>query len=208
MPLDENPSFDPLPTEAGLLFTAGDDWQRRACLNFVEDQWDLYALGFKRSADIVVERLQISTVHLDSLVYPICFQYRQYLELRLKEIIKSGRELLENSDNVPATHNLVHLWKDARGLIRRIFTQEDESPLMVIDSVVVQFSEMDAGSFSFRYPVDKMNNPSLPDVKYINVVDLKFEIDKSESILEAISAGIAAYIDHKSDMITDFSTLG
>lgn len=205
MPLDENPSFDPSQNEPGELFTAGNDGQSRACLNFLDDQWDLYALGFKTAADMLVERLQENNSHIDAIVYPICFLYRQYLELRLKEIIKSGYDLLDEPQKFQPTHNLVRLWEDAREPIGRIFQEEDQSSLTAIDSVVEQFSKIDAHSFSFRYPVDKKDSPSLPGVKYINVVDLKNEIDKAELILEGISIGVSVYIDHKDDMKREFS---
>lgn len=205
MPLDEHIALDPMPTETGDLFTTGADWQSRACLNFVEDQWDLYAIGFKNAADVLVDRLKENNVHLDSLVYPICFLFRQYLELRLKEILKEGWKLLERDEKVPATHNIVLLWKKVKEIVVEIFPGDENSTLAVVDCVIDQFYVIDASSFSFRYPVDKENNPSLPGKRYINVVDLKVEIDKSGSILEGISAAISVCKDNKKDMESNYS---
>lgn len=48
--------------------------------------WDTYAMGYKRAGDILVQYVADNDWDQDFLVYPITFLYRQYLELRLKEL--------------------------------------------------------------------------------------------------------------------------
>ena len=55
------------------------------------------------------------------LIYPIVFLYRQYLELRLKEIINEERKLLKKSEyGYPEHHKLDKLWPTAKGIVRQV----------------------------------------------------------------------------------------
>ena len=45
------------------------------------------AEGYKRAADLLIERAKESTQLRNMLVYPIVFCYRHYLELTLKAML-------------------------------------------------------------------------------------------------------------------------
>jgi len=50
-----------------------------------EDYWCVYADGFLRAAEILVENIR-TTYELNTVVFPVLFMYRQYIELSLKEL--------------------------------------------------------------------------------------------------------------------------
>jgi hypothetical protein len=60
--------------------------------------WDLYSIGYKMAADVLIEN---SGRYPDFLIYPIVFLYRQYIELRLKQIIIQGNSIIDNSKVIP-----------------------------------------------------------------------------------------------------------
>lgn len=64
----------------------------------------------------VVER----RIGQDTLVYPILFLYRQYIELALKEIIRSGMVYLERDRAAPKHHDLGQLWAMTENLLDEI----------------------------------------------------------------------------------------
>jgi hypothetical protein len=69
----DSPKLD-LPKLGEALFTSADDWQNNACVSrgWVSDAWDLYAEGFKRAADGLVDGVIENRIHpLDCVVYPI-----------------------------------------------------------------------------------------------------------------------------------------
>ena len=72
------------------VFASDHDWHCNACLNWTDDALELYVIGYKHAADNLVAQIVNGDPYQDALVFPICFLYRQYIELRLKEIIKSG----------------------------------------------------------------------------------------------------------------------
>ena len=138
------------------IFCADDDWQANACLNWVHDPIEIFAIGYKEAGDKLVEYVIDKSRDQDILVYPILFLYRQYIELRLKEIIREGRKLLEEGSTFPKHHKILDLWNTAKTLAIKAFENESE-PLDLIhaEHVIVEFSKIDPDSFSFRYPESK-----------------------------------------------------
>src|SRR3989338_10138071 len=81
------------PSADDRLFTTQEDWWNNACLNWCHDGWSLYASGYKDAADFLVQRTEETKVGQDSLVYPVLFLYRQYLELEIKDLIRVAKKL-------------------------------------------------------------------------------------------------------------------
>ena len=116
---DDKRKFEP-------VFCGDVDWQANACLNFSHDSIDLYASGYKDAGDKLVEYVLAKATDQDILIYPIVFLYRQYIELRLKEIIKHGRILLEEGNDFPKHHKIWDLWCTAKRIITKVFENENE----------------------------------------------------------------------------------
>ena len=96
------------------VFCGDADWQTNACLNWLNDPIELYATGYKEAGDRLVEFVLLNSRDQDFLIYPIVFLYRQYVELRLKEIIKEGLILLEEGNAFPKHHKIWELWCHAK----------------------------------------------------------------------------------------------
>ena len=137
------------------LFTSAGDWKNNACLNYLHDSLEIYAIGYKQGADALVEKVIKHAQDQDTLVYPIVFLYRQYLELRLKEIIREGNCLLGIGQGFPGHHRINDLWNSVKGIIRRVFEKKDIAEFEFINHVIIEFCNVDPESFSFRYPSDK-----------------------------------------------------
>lgn len=183
------------------LFTSAEDVYNNACVNWSHDPLELYATAYKEAAEKLVEEVVSSQRHQDTLVYPIVFLYRQYMELRLKEIIREGRKLLEEPGNFPMHHRIHDLWPIAMGIIEKVFENEESKPdFDFVEHVFTEFSKYDPESFSFRYPTDKKGNNPLSGLTHINVRHLAESIDRLAEILDGVSAGISVYRDWQNDM--------
>lgn len=193
-----------LPIEP--IFTSDVDWQCNACLNWSHSTFEMYTMGYKEAADTVVAQVIDAGRHQDILVFPICFLYRQYIELRLKEIIRSGKILLDEPGDFPQHHRILDLWSIAIAILKKAFSQELEPPdLMVAKHVVSEFSKLDPESFAFRYPVDKKGVNSLEGLSYINLRRVAEYLDAFAMIMDACSMGISVYLDHKREMESYYS---
>jgi hypothetical protein len=194
----------PLPRKGDQLFASGEDWYHNACINYMplDWQWDSYAEGYKLAADILVGHVMETQADQDDLVYPIVFLYRQYLELRLKELILVSGRLLDRDQTVPPHHDLLGLWRRVRPNLETVWPQETEH-LDAIEEKIKEFCKADAGSFAFRYPVDRGGKPALPDIHHINLRQLKEVISGVSTILEGSSIGMGEYLDAKNEMLAE-----
>ena len=183
------------------LFTSAEDVHNNACINWYHDPLELYATAYKEAADKLAKEVINSHRQQDTLVYPIVFLYRQYIELRLKEIIREGRRLLEEPRGFPMHHRIHDLWPIAKKIIEKVFVDEDaKQNYEFAEHVFAEFSNYDPESFSFRYPTDKNGNNPLSGLTHINVRHLAETIDLLAKILEGASAGISVYRDWQNDM--------
>ena len=104
-------------TTNGPFGLAGSEWEH-SCITRKED-WNAYALGFLRAANSLVDQLMTTRQHLDTMVYPVLFLHRHYLELRLKELIRVGSQVIGEPRRPPNRHELTPLWRDVRVIIER-----------------------------------------------------------------------------------------
>src|SRR5437879_6163122 len=139
----ESPVDLPWPRKGDILFDSAEDWYHNACINLRHFNWDWYASGYKYAADVLVQHVIDTRDHRDTLVFPIVFNYRQYVELRLKKIILVGRMLSDEVAEFPHTHNLRVLWNTCRSIIADSEPSASETDLDAIDDAISQFCVVD-----------------------------------------------------------------
>jgi hypothetical protein len=176
-------------------------------LNWSNDALELYVLGYKEAADSLVERVMETGRHQDSLVFPICFLYRQYIELRLKEVIQSGRRLLDEPGTFPQHHNIQHLWDTAVAILKKVSAGDIEPPdfLTLPSHVVAEFSKIDPDSFAFRYPSDKQGANPLEGLAHINLRRVAEYVNAFSNAIDAGSMAISVYLDQKNEFASYYN---
>jgi hypothetical protein len=167
----------PWPQKGDHLFVE-EDWYQNAVLNGQRDNLSLYAVGYKRAGEMLVETVVKSRKDHDSLVFPVAFVYRQYLELRFKQLIRDSKRLIGDTSGLPPTHKLTELWKMCRPLLNQVGLNVGDQVLDAIEELIPEFAEVDEDSYAFRYPTDTKNNPSLPDLSYVNLPNLNASREK------------------------------
>jgi hypothetical protein len=183
------------------LFTSSSDWWHNACLNFMGIDFNAYAVGYKQAADFLVERVKRTRRHQDTLVYPIAFLYRQFIELRLKELICVGSNLLDIlRSNKKQTHEIFLLWKECRNILEKVHPDENREDFDEIEKYIQQYAQIDPQSTAFRYPTDKKGKPSLKGLKQINLRNLAEIMEKVASLLDGASEEIDILFQNKCEM--------
>jgi len=190
----------PWPRKGGKLFKADDDWWNNACLNPYSKDFYEYITGYKRAGDILVSFVKEYKSDQDTLVYPIVFLYRQYLELQLKAIIRDGNLLLNDHDGFDQIHEIDKLWRSCKIILIKVWPNSPVDDLNAVEEYILQFSNIDQFSFAFRYPSDRDGNFSLSDITYINLRNLADRISEIGSLLEGANAGIFDYLETKQEM--------
>ena len=189
----------PWPRKGDHLFVEREEWYSNAVLNGQRDNLSLYAVGYKRAGEMLVEAVVKSRKDYDSLVFPIVFVYRQYLELRLKQLIRDSKRLLDDTSGFPTTHKIAELWKMCRPLLNQEELYVGDQVLDAIEELITEFADVDEDSYAFRYPTDTKNNPSLPDLSYVNLLNLAEVIKKMAHFLEALSWQLSVTLEQKQE---------
>ena len=198
----EDSSF-PWPQKGDQLIKADNDWWLNACVDWWNKDFGIYADGYKKAADLLVDCIIASASRtrnpIDYLIFPIVFLYRQYIELKLKEIIRFGIKLHDFEYGLPTHHKLDQLWTLARGILNK--ESASQADLTVVGSCIAELVAVDPLSQAFRYPVDKQGKDSVVQEQVmINVRHLKEIMAKMASFLDAGSECMLVKLQQRAEI--------
>jgi hypothetical protein len=168
---------------SGDLFRIANDDGRDypiACVGINGGPYDYgaYALGYFEAAHQLLVSIHDDRTYVDPLIYPLCFLYRQGIELAIKHLIAEFAFLYRESSTPTLSHDLNVNWHTLRSyLVRQQMDYPREQritneTLEWIDSVLSDFVAVDPASFVFRYPLSKTGDLYLQDMQHINVTNL------------------------------------
>lgn len=133
-----------------------------------------YIEGYKNAADSLIDSAIINKdiSFSNTVVFPIIFLYRQFIELSLKQIYivfcKGERELKQK--NINNKHDLLAIWD----LIEAdLYIDSDNEIIKIVKKYIVQYHNFDKKAEKFRYPIDKNFNKSIESEGKINLPNLK-----------------------------------
>ncbi|ASF30712.1 MULTISPECIES: hypothetical protein [Bacillus amyloliquefaciens group] len=118
-----------------------------------------YVKAYTESADFLYEKI-CRNIHLkETLFIPMCYLYRNGVELVMKEILfeecsyefQKAMQLLKNNK-----HNLSKLWNSIKfDVIKLASVSENDSTIINFEKYIKQLHEIDSSSDKFRYPTNK-----------------------------------------------------
>ena len=192
------------PSLDDRLFKEAEEWWMNACLNWYHDPTELYIAGYKEAADLLVDSIANQKGSADSLIFPIVFLYRHYVEIRLKSLLHDGHRLLDREHKHKSEHQLSKLWPKVRSILDELWPNDEGEDLKAMDSLIAQFEEVDPRSTTFRYPKDFDGNNSLNlDTPRVNLRNLAEVVGAMSLILEGSACAISEYQGYKNDMQSD-----
>jgi hypothetical protein len=146
-----------------IFNTKRGDWQMNAFVKtFGSNSWANPAAGFQMTAEVIFKQIKKNRHTVDKYIFPLVYNSRHCMELRLKEIIDRGSKLIDKDSEIPAIHDLERLWHIAKPILLVAYPElTEDSRVPVAEIVFQEFSEHDRQSTSFRYPSDTKGNISL-----------------------------------------------
>lgn len=137
--------------------------------------------------DLVLRERGI-TYPVDEMVYPVCFNMRHSVELRLKGAIEElviiekyrGRDL---QFDLAGSHDIGIIWNFFAETARDV-DDRYEPILCGLDRGIADIAEIDATGQTFRYPSNTDSQKHLVDVAIINFEILKARFAELESALD------------------------
>jgi len=147
------------PTKGDQPFVVSDEPTDNA--NIASDKFSRLVLmmeGYKEAADLMVVTATSDRFRRDILVFPIIFNYRQFLELSLKYQLAIFGPSVDIKPNWN-THKLEILWAKFLSMLSNYGTTDPDETDPVVGEIVLEFAKIDPGSYSYRYPVDRQGRP-------------------------------------------------
>jgi hypothetical protein len=153
-----------LPDANDKLFNEfNDDFRHNAMISTGISKFFLFSDSYRTAALSLFEKLDGSAYLANTLVYPLVFLNRHFLELRLKELVSGLNYAVKQEYKFSTGHKLRELWNEYKSLLPQAgesFSPEKQT-LLSVEKLILEFDSIDPGSFSFRYPVNTLSNPSL-----------------------------------------------
>lgn len=175
----------------------------------VETQFYGYMEGYKEAADNLIEYATNSKdiKTLDTFIFPICFLYRQYLELAMKNIFlkysgSSEEDKVKVIKNV--SHNLNEMWKKIVPIISEETTNEEKEDIKIVRDYIKQFSDFDKSSFTFRYPINKELDLLFKEEKFLDLINLRERMNELYNFFEGCDGKLDSIRDFKYEMMSDY----
>ena len=147
--------------------------------------------GYKKAADLMVQASANDSPKRAALVFPIIFNYRQFLELSLKYQLATYGPAVGIRSNWKS-HDLATLWTEFLEMLERYGTEDPDEADPVVGEIILEFAKIDPGSYSYRYPVDRLGNP-LP------VAHGDLHLPTLAEVIEGVAGyfkGCDGYLDH------------
>ena len=133
------------------------------------------------------------------------FSFRQFLEVRLKELIYIGKRELFEEPQFKATHSLEDLFQTyAKEVLPKADPSFDKEMVSIVNKLIHEFNFIDPKSMSFRYPVDKELNPNhnLPNFDIDNFKDV---MDKLANFFDSQLEILQMLEDYNAEMTAEMA---
>ena len=177
------------------LFRNDSDLESTARLNIGGKSFDSYAIGYKRAGDALAIRFIDKWQGNEILLFPMIFLYRQYLELRLKELLLSGKRSVGESGDFEETHELPRLWKPCQKILAEHWPEEPCETWDNVSRLIDEFHKIDPSGEAFRYPyTSKMKGRKITvPANCVGVRNFYEVMQRLAAFFEAHSEGIDAW---------------
>lgn len=205
--------FDlPWPQENVEIFKTGGNYYEFAHIGWDKSlsmQFHGYIEGYKNAADILIEHA-ISTKNiktLDTFIFPICFLYRQTIELQMKDIYLnySGDTKKEKKDVLKKKgHSLIGIWNKLKPVITEDASDSEIEELKIVEEYIKQFHEFDLKSDMFRYPINNDLELFFKHENRLNLPNLKDRMNELYNFFSGVDAKLSAIQDYKNEMMAEY----
>lgn len=180
----------------------------------------LISEGYREASKIllgnIMESEQRDWLAIDSLIYPILFNFRHYLEITIKATTRNYYIMTPGGfcDDVGfmSEHSLVKLWMALKPHLHESYGHEsygestpERETIEAAQALLQEFDRYDAGSYTFRYPYAK--GKAHETLKYA-VPPLTINLDNLRDMFEKCIYYFDSIYWRSAEMLDVFQTIG
>ena len=170
---------------------------------------DIFKLseGYRLSAVSLYQEIKKNEwINKQYLSSAMIFSFRQFLEVRLKELIYIGKRELFEDPQFKATHSLEDLFQTyTKEVLPKADPSFDKEMVSIVNKLIHEFNFIDPKSMSFRYPVDKeLNlNHNLPN---FDIDNFKEVMDKLANFFDSQLEILQMLEDYNAEMVAELAS--
>ncbi|MGQ7866193.1 hypothetical protein [Bacillus sp. WC2502] len=195
-----------------LLLEEGGSYYGQSVLgySYSRNKFYSYVKAYTESADFFYEKI-CSNNHLkETLFIPMCYLYRNGIELAMKEILfeecsydlQKAIQLLKSNK-----HNLSKLWKAIKvDVIKHANASEDDSTIINVEKYIKQLHEIDSTSDKFRYPTNKHLCLHFKKKTKLDIKNVAMFFKDIASFLSGVCMMMSAHNEWKAEMQAEYSS--
>ncbi len=175
---------------SGTLFRRETDPKTEALLGGIGYEDQLIADGFLSAAVTLSKSLRSDGLHPHTLVYPLAFSFRHYLELTLKHLLRILRSFAPLTDEqvvpVLGQHNIKDLFDLITAACQTVGDNSfiESADAKILATRIAEFHAKDPSSFAFRYARTKYGQ------RYIEP-NTSFDLDTFSQKMEEVASILA-----------------
>lgn len=155
-----------LPNSTDVLFQEESNSDYGAWVKNPANKFFLYSQGYLMAANLIYDSINESPLLQNTLVYPMIFNYRQFLELRLKELTLIGNKQLGREKDFEEVHFLKKLWNEYRNnILSKLEPDIDTTLLGDVERLILEFDAEDPQSMNYRFPHQKLDKGAAPSTR-------------------------------------------
>lgn len=179
--------FDPIFLEKGGLYYG------RCIVGYKYSSCEFYTHtnAYKESVELLYDQIENDEVNAENLFLPMCYLYRNALELSLKETLVEEcsytfQESIRHIHN--KKHKVMGLWNLIKKEISEHANVTDDDTIEKDAEVYIrQINDFDGASDKFRYPVNKWLSYHFKKSKYFDVKHVKLFFSEILSYLSGVN---------------------
>jgi len=184
-------------SKSPALFAPGTEFRHNAYPETSYFSWNLRAQGFRHAAERLIDAWpEFSIFGKNVSIYPILFNFRMYIELILKDIVREDIKAVSGGGVMRGKHDLIPQWNTCCEVIRRRKLPVDHAEISRLDGYIKEFDKIDPKSQTFRYPIRPDGTLWFQQTPGpINLANLQMVMFDITELLEKISNLLYADID-------------
>lgn len=176
----------------------------------MDSQFYGYMQGYKEAADSLINDAINSRdiSKLDIVIFPVCFLYRQYLELVMKNIFLaySGENKATKIRTLKeVSHNLYKIWNKIKPYLKEEASEEELNDIAAVEGYIQQFHEFDKSSYTFRYPITKDLKGVIPEKRRVNLGNLKERMNELYHFFNGCTGKLDEISQYKAEILSEYA---
>jgi hypothetical protein len=167
------------------LFRLTEDERGHVLVRHLDSSYDR-AEGFKRAGDALVDHcigLAVGGSIEETMVLPVLHAYHHAIEIQIKRLLAQLYAYHKIEKGTPHHHELVELWKEPQGLLRRTSGVLTDPVAEAITRFVTQLAESTAKGEAARYSHDEFGKRLPVTQHFLDLANLKTVVNRVISYL-------------------------